>query len=169
MKNGKWKFILILFLLVSINALNLPSNFQADFIQTINSNGKKLIYKGKVYFQKEKIFWHYTYPVEKYIWVNDKVYVYEPDLIQVTVSKRPEFNLQNIINNAKKIKQNIYEALIDKKKVYFIFDKVLKKLWYKDDIGNTVTIKFKNVSLKKPASIIFVPKYPKDADIVYQR
>ncbi len=169
MQNTKWKIILIFFLVNFLNALNLPSNFQADFIQTIQSNGKKLIYKGKIYYHKNKIFWHYTYPVEKYIWINDKVYVYEPDLIQVTISKKPKFNLQNIINNAKKIKQNEYEAVINNKKAYFIFDKIPKKLWYKDKMGNLVSIVFNQISLKKINPSIFIPKYPKNVDIIYQR
>ena len=165
----KLKLVLICCLAVFLNALNLPSNFEADFIQTINSNGKNLLYKGKIYFQKEKIFWHYLYPVEKYIWINDKVYVYEPDLIQVTISKKPKFNLQNIIKNAKKIKQNEYETVIDKKKVYFVFEKTIKKLWYKDKMDNLVTIVFNNISLKKLNPSLFIPKYPKDVDIIYQR
>ncbi len=169
MKNDKWKIILIFFLAGFLNALNLPSNFQADFIQTINSNGKKLIYKGKIYYQKNKIFWHYNYPVEKYIWINDKVYVYEPDLIQVTISKKPKFNLQNIVKNAKRIKPHEFETVIDKKKVYFIFDKIIKKLWYKDEMGNLVSIVFNKTSLKKINPSLFIPKYPKDVDIIYQR
>jgi len=169
MKILKCKLGFILFLTVFLNALSMPSYFQADFIQTIRSEGKKLIYKGKIFYHKNKIFWHYTYPVEKYIWINKKVYVYEPDLIQVTISKRPEFTLQNILNNAKKIKNNEYETVINNTKVNFVYNKTIKKLWYKDKMGNLVEINFSHQSTKELNSSLFIPKYPKDVDIIYQR
>ena len=161
--------IFIMFLLISsINALTLPKNFEANFIQTINSQGKKLIYKGKIFYKNGKILWKYSYPVEKYIWINDKVYIYEPNLMQVTISKKPKFNLENILKNAKKEK-NFYVAKIDNKKVYFIYDKTLKSLHYKDDAGNLVKIKFSNTSFKALKDSLFVPTYPNDVDIIYQR
>ena len=162
-------FIFILFLLFSyINALNLPDNFKSDFTQTINSNGKKLIYKGEIFYKNGNILWKYTYPVKKYIWINNKVYIYEPNLMQVTISKKPEFNLENILKNAKKEKSR-YVTLIGGKKVYFIYDKTLKSLHYKDDAGNLVTVDFTNTSTKPIKDSLFIPTYPKDVDFIYQR
>ncbi len=150
-------------------ALNLPHNFSAAFIQTINNNGQKIIYKGKIFYKDSNIFWKYIYPVEKNIWINDKIYIYEPDLQQITISKRPKFTLQNIIKNAKKLKKNEYETEINRKKVYFIYEKSLKKLWYKDDVGNLITVRFFNQSNKQTDNLLFIPKYPKNIDIIYQR
>jgi len=165
------KSIIFLLLIVAeyILALKLPSNFSADFIQTIDSNGKKLIYKGKIFFKNPKILWQYTYPNEKYIWISDKIYIYEPDLYQVTIAKKPDFTLTNILKNAKKINNNTYETKLKDKEVYFIYDKTLKKLWYKDEIGNLVTIKFKNQKDEKLNNKLFIPYYPNDVDIIYQR
>ncbi len=151
-----------------MNALTLPNNFEANFTQTINNNGKKLYYKGKIFYKNDQILWKYSYPVKKYIWINEKVYVYEPNLMQVTISKRPKFTLQNILKNAKKEK-NFYVTKINNKKVYFVYDKTIKSLHYKDDAGNLVTITFSNTSTKPLKTSIFIPTYPEDVDFIYQR
>ena len=160
-------FTLVLFFSY-INALILPNNFEANFTQTINSNGKKLFYKGQIFYKNGKILWKYSYPVKKYIWINKRVYVYEPNLIQVTVSKKPKFTLQNILKNAKK-ENNFYVAKINNKKVYFTYKKTITSLHYKDDTGSLVTIDFSNISTKALKTSIFIPTYPKDVDIIYQR
>ena len=160
-------FTLVLFFSY-INALILPNNFEANFTQTINSNGKKLFYKGQIFYKNDKILWKYSYPVKKYIWINKRVYVYEPNLIQVTVSKKPKFTLQNILKSAKK-ENNFYVAKINNKKVYFTYKKTITSLHYKDDTGSLVTIDFSNISTKTLKTSIFIPTYPKDVDIIYQR
>ena len=159
---------LYLILIMSLLALNLPEYFSADFIQKIYSEGKILTYKGKIYTDSKNVFWKYIYPNEKYIWVKNKVYVYEPDLEQVTISKKPKFNLFDAVKNAKKIKNSEYAAKIDNKEVNFIYDKTLQKAWYTDDVGNKVVIEFKNQSTKKIKDKLFAPMYPKDADVIYQ-
>ena len=163
------KLLVLLFFLITLNALNLPSNFEANFTQTITSQDKKITYKGKIFYKNGKILWKYSYPVEKYIWINNKVYVYEPDLYQVTISPKPKFTLQNIIHNAKHLKNNLYEAKINDKKIYFLYDKTLKYLKYKDKMDNLVEINFSNQSTKELNSTLFIPNYPKDVDIIYQR
>ena len=163
------KLLALLFFLITLNALNFPSNFEANFTQTITSQDKKIIYKGKIFYKNGKILWKYSYPVEKYIWINNKVYVYESDLYQVTISPKPKFTLQNIINNAKYLKNNLYEAKINDKKIYFLYDKTLKYLKYKDKMDNLVEINFSNQSTKELNSTLFIPNYPKDVDIIYQR
>ena len=161
------KKLLILVLFVFSFSLTLPKSFKANFIQTIKSNNQTITYKGKIFYKDGKIFWKYTYPVEKYIWINKKVYIYEPNLYQVTITKKPKINLNSIVKNAKKIKDNLYEAKINNKKVKFIYDKFLKELSYIDDVGNRVKIVFSNYS--KDVNISFTPKYPLDVDIIYQR
>jgi len=155
-------------LIFNLFALTLPKYFSADFTQKIYSDSKVLTYKGKIYTDSKNVFWKYTYPNEKEIWINDKVYVYEPDLLQVTVSKKPEFSLFNAVKNAKKIKDGEYEATVDNKKVYFKFSKTLQKAWYTDDVGNKVVIIFENQSDKKIKKELFTPRFPKEIDVIYQ-
>jgi len=163
------QMLFILLLLFSyINALSLPNNFKANFIQIIKSNGQKLYYKGQIFYKNGKILWEYSYPTKKYIWINNKVYIYEPDLMQVTISKRPKFTLQNIIKNAKKEK-NFYITKINNKKVYFSYGKTIKSLHYKDEAGNLITITFSKISTKPLKNSIFIPTYPNDVDFIYQR
>ena len=158
---------LILFISVFLFAIDMPKAFKSEFNQTIISDNKKLIYKGRVFYKKKQIFWKYTYPEEKYIWVKEKVYIYEPDLMQVTITKKQNLNLQNILRDAKKIKNNLYETDLDNKKIYFIYDKTLKKLYYTDEMGNKVEINFYNQSNEVNDSI-FKPNIPDDTDVIYQ-
>jgi outer membrane lipoprotein carrier protein len=159
------KFILLIILCLNLSALNLPKNFAANFTQYIYQNDKKLTYKGIIILNNNQIYWKYTYPTLKEIWIKDKVYIYEPDLIQVTISKKPKLNLFKILKNAKKIDNNKYMALADNKEIYFIYDKTLKKAYYKDDIGNSIEIYFKKLDKN-----ISVPplNFPKDIDFIYQ-
>jgi outer membrane lipoprotein carrier protein len=160
------KYIFIFFLLIyNLFALNSPKEFNAKFTQYIYSKDKKLTYKGIVILRNNQIYWQYNYPTLKKIWIKDKVYVYEPDLMQVTISKKPKLNLFKILKNAKKLNQNLYVAINNKKEIYFIYNKTLKKAWYTDDLGNRVEIYFtrfdKNLSIP-PLN------FPKDIDIIYQ-
>jgi outer membrane lipoprotein carrier protein len=163
MNSKKW--IIVLLIISNLFALNLPKNFATKFTQYIYQNNKKLTYKGIVILNNNKIYWKYTYPSLKEIWIKDKVYIYEPDLMQVTVSKKPKLNLFKILKNAKKLKDNLYVALADNKEIYFIYNKTLKKAYYTDDIGNRVEIYFKkiNKNLKIPPL-----NFPKDIDFIYQ-
>jgi outer membrane lipoprotein carrier protein len=155
-------------LVLNLLALTLPEYFSADFTQKIYSDNNTLTYKGKIFVANNKVYWKYIYPNEKEIWINDKVYVYEPDLMQVTISKKPKLNIFNAIKNAKKIKDNIYLAKIDNKKIYFIYNKTLQKVWYKDDVGNEVKINFYKQSAKKFDITLLKPKFPEDVDFIYQ-
>ena len=163
------KLLVLLFIIVASYSLTLPKNYEANFTQTITDKNKKLKYTGEIFYKNGKILWKYNYPVQKFIWITDKVYVYEPDLLQVTISPKPKFTLPNIVKNAKKIKEDIYEAKIDNKNVVFKFDKTLQFLKYKNQMGNLVTIKFTNQKVKDINDSLFIPKYPKDVDIIYQR
>ncbi|GAB6044806.1 hypothetical protein JCM11957_04040 [Caminibacter profundus] len=165
MKNGK--LLLIIFFMKLLYGIELPNEFSAKFIQTIKSNDQNLTYKGQVFYKKGNIVWKYNYPTQKIIWIEDKVYIYEPDLLQVTITKRKKLTLEDILKNSKKIKNNLYISQIDNKKIYFIYDKTLKKLYYTDDIGNKVEINFFEQNKKTPKEI-FKINYPQDIDIIYQ-
>ncbi len=168
-KNVELKIILFdLLLTFNLFALNLPKYFSADFVQKIYSDKSTLIYKGKVYTDSKSVFWKYTYPNEKDIWINDKIYVYEPDLLQVTITKKTETNLFDAIKKAKNIHKNTFIATLNNKKIYFEYNKTLKKAYYTDDVGNKVEILFSNQSTKKIAPSIFKPIFPDDIDVIYQ-
>jgi len=160
-------FLFLLIFTISF-ALNIPSNFKANFIQTIKSDNQEIKYKGEIFYKNGKILWKYTYPTEKYIWMLNQVYIYEPDLYQVTVTKRPKFNIENILKNSKKVKNNLYETTINNKKVKFIYDKFLKELSYTDEVGNKVKIVFSNFSTNELNNSLFVPTFPDDVDVIYQ-
>jgi len=163
-----FKFLFLSFIILKLNALNLPKYFSAKFTQKIYSDKSVLTYKGEIYTNSKNVYWKYTYPNIKQIWINNKVYVYEPDLIQVTISKKPKINIFDALKKAKKIKANEYVANVDNKKIHFIYNKTLKKAWYKDDVGNKVEITFFDQSFSKLDNALFKPTYPKDVDIIYQ-
>jgi len=158
----------ILFIAIFSFALNLPSSFEANFKQTITQEDKKLNYKGKVFVKEDKIFWHYIYPNEKQIWINDKLYMYEPDLMQVTITKRPKFNITNLIKEAKQISKNQYIIIKENKKFLITQDKNLT-ITYTDEVGNENKIIIYNIKPKELNSSLFTPKYPKDSDIIVQK
>ena len=161
------RFIILAFITLLSYAIELPKQFSADFNQTITSDNQNVTYKGKILYNNGNIVWKYTYPNEKTIWIKDKVYIYEPDLYQVTVTKRDNTTLNEIIKNAKKIKNHLYESNIKDKKIYFIYDNTLKKLYYTDDVGNKVVINFYNQTNSVNLDA-FKIKIPKDADFIYR-
>jgi len=161
----KHKKLAILLIFISfLYSLELPQEFSAKFTEYIYQKNKKLTYKGLIIFKNQNIYWKYTYPNTKEIWIKDKVYVYEPDLMQVTVSKKPKLNLIKILKNAKKVDKNLYLAKMDKKDIYFIYNKTLKKLWYKDEIGSKIEMYF----TKENNYSIPPLNFPEDVDYIYQ-
>ncbi|NPA11637.1 MAG: hypothetical protein GXO62_05295 [Epsilonproteobacteria bacterium] len=147
-------------------SLNLPNSYSAKFLQKIKSTSGTLTYKGKIYYKKPYLLWIYTYPQEKKIWVKDKIYIYEPDLMQVTVAPK-KITLNSILKHSKKIKNSLYVAKIKDTTYKFIFDKYLKKLSYTDPTGNKVSIEFFDFS-DKVDDKLFNINYPKDTDVIYQ-
>jgi len=161
------RFIILFLISILSYALNLPKEFSADFTQTITSHKKNLVYKGKVFYNQGDIVWKYTYPYKKTIWVKDKIYIYEPDIMQVTIAKRKNNTLSDILKRSKKVKDHLYKATIENKTVYFIYDKMLKKIFYTDEVGNKVNIVFYNQKKHAPKNI-FKLTYPQNVDVIYQ-
>ena len=161
------RLIILAFISILTYALTLPKEFSANFTQHIYSNDKNLTYKGKIFYKNKELVWKYTYPTQKTIWIKDKVYIYEPDLYQVTITKRKKLTLDKIIKNSKKIGKDLYVSKINDKKIYFIYDKTLKKLYYTDEFGNKVEIKFYNQKNYAPAKIFNI-NFPNDVDYIYQ-
>ena len=165
MENGELRIVIFLILVINLFALNLPKQFEANFTQYIYSKNQKLTYKGFIIFKNNEIYWQYNYPSIKKIWIKNKVYIYEPDLMQVTISKKPKLNLIKILKNAKRLNKDLYVTYNGNKEVYFIYDKYLKKVWYTNNLGNKIEIYFQK--LKNPIKIPPL-KFPKDVDFIYE-
>lgn len=144
------KIIAILFLSFSFLFAKIDINsFESNFIQTIkDSSGKEAKYFGKIYFKKPlKIFWKYEKPIKKDIYIeNQKIITIEPELEQITISKNSKVkNIITLLNSAKKISKNSYEAIFEGKKYYIYFkNRKLKKISFKDRFDKNVEIIFTN-------------------------
>ncbi len=158
--------LLFLLLTTLAFAIEIPKTFCASFKETITSKNSQLHYKGKVVYKDKEMVWKYLKPEKKIIWIKDRVYIYEPDLMQVTIKKKDKLNLNTILKNAKKVGKNLYKTKVNSTTIYFVYDKTLKKLYYTDEVGNDIAIDFKKD--KCDFSLLKV-KYPKDVDIIYQR
>jgi len=168
------RIILLFFAVLSfLNAsFNNLSTFQADFEQILkNDRNDTITYTGKIYADKnEKALWIYKTPVFKKIYYKNKqVVIIEPELEQVIISKLDKVpNVLNILQKAKKIKNNLYLATCCKNsyKIY-LKNGVISKITYKDKMQNSVTIIFSNQKVNKtiPKSI-FTYKIPNNYDIL---
>lgn len=164
--------VVFLFFIAELFALTLPKQFSADFNQTIDSDQKTLHYRGEIFYKNGQIVWKYTYPYQKTIWVKSRIYIYEPDLMQVTVIDKKENNLIEILKKAKKIDKNRYETEYKGKKYYFILSngkiKLPQKIYYTDEMGNKVVIKFYNFK-NEVNDKVFDLNFPDDVDVIHQR
>jgi len=144
-------FLAILFSnILASNSLNSINNFTANFNQIItNDLGKKIDYKGKIFVKKSgKILWKYEKPILKNIYILNKlVIVDEPQLEQAIYTNIDKsINFKKIIDKAKQISKNKYKALLFHTQ-YFIKlkDGKINSLFFKDNLENTILIKFFNV------------------------
>jgi outer membrane lipoprotein carrier protein len=171
-KRKKMKKTLLLFIVLYSFAFEIKyKSFISDFNQSITTQKKHIYYKGKVYVKNNFIYWHYIKPIEKKIWIkNNKIYIYEPDLEQVTIYKNNKNNFFKLIKNAKKIKNNLYLKEYDNKKIYFkTKNNLIKRIYYKDKVDNLVTLNFYNIQKKDINSSVFIPNYPNYVDIIYAK
>ena len=150
------------------------SSFQADFIQQIDDESKKIVkYYGKVYAKKPKTaLWRYTKPIRKDVYINDNaVVIVEPELEQVIMRHiNGDFDIFSLLKQARKVGKNRYEANYKKTLFTLYFDgKNIQKLVYKDSFENLVTITFSNQKYDiKFDPKLFDPKYPKDYDLILE-
>ncbi|WP_457561454.1 LolA family protein [Caminibacter pacificus] len=159
---------IILFLsAVFLFALTPPKEFSAKFVQTVKSQDQTITYKGDVYKKGEEIVWKYTYPTEKTIGRKKKIYIEKKGGGKRKGKKKNNATLNEILKKAKKIKDDLYETKVDNKTIYFIYDKTLKKLYYTDDLGNKVEIKFFDQKNSAPSDV-FKLNYPADVDVVHE-
>jgi len=167
------KQILLVFIIVISHGFELKcKSFESDFNQTVKSENKTIFYKGKVYINNNLVYWHYMKPIEKKIWsTNNKIFVYEPDLEQVTIYKTTKKdNFFKLIKTAKKLKENLYLKKYNNKDIFFnVKNNMINKIYYKDKIDNLVTLNFYNIEKKEFNLSLFKPKYPEYVDIIYTK
>lgn len=154
---GKRMRLISLLLLLScmvFATIELPENFQADFVQKItNTKDKVIVYKGKVSFSNEILFkWSYTEPTKKEVCTDgSELLVVDHDLEQVSnylIAKG--MDIAKILDNAKLHSNNIYVAQYENKNYTIqVHKKMLHSIAYFDDLENKVQIVFKHMKYGK--------------------
>jgi outer membrane lipoprotein carrier protein len=153
-------------------ALQLPPYFAAKFTQIVKGGEGELQYRGQVYYRRGVgLYWHYTSPVEKRIWITkDRVVIYEPDIEQVTIStRRRGLNLAQLLRKAKQLSPGHYTTKVEGREYNFTYTNRLEEIRYLDRLGNLVVIKFSNPTKNPPPPHLFTPTYPADVDTIYQQ
>jgi len=156
------------------NAIMLPENFTASFVQKITNPKKKVInYSGKVRFSDKTLLkWEYLEPTKKEVCTNGlELLVVDHDLEQVSnylINKG--FNLTEVLKKAKPHSKNIYVAEYQGKKYTIQVDAKgrLQSVAYFDDLENKVQIVFTKVKYGKgklPAKTMQC-NYPEAYDII---
>lgn len=172
------KLVLLTFIMGSMlfAQIQVPENFQADFIQTITNPKKKVItYGGKVYFSnKNRLKWEYLSPTKKEVCSDGvEVLVVDHDLEQVSnylINKG--FDLAEVLKNATphKEKKSVFIAKYENKEYTLQVDAKgqLARVAYYDELDNTVLIVFKRMKYGKgdlPLKDIRCD-YPRDYDLI---
>ncbi|MEO1942448.1 MAG: LolA-like outer membrane lipoprotein chaperone [Campylobacterales bacterium] len=154
-------------------ALQLPPYFSAKFTQIVKGEeGENLQYRGEVYYQRgEGLYWHYTSPVEKKIWIiQNRIVIYEPDIEQVTIStRRRGLNLERLLKGARELSRGHYTTEVEGREYNFTYSDRLEEIKYRDRIGNLVVIKFSGGGRTPPPHSLFTPTYPADVEIIYHQ
>ncbi len=169
---------LLSLLLLAFSALSanveLPENFQADFIQKITNTKEKVItYKGKVRFSNETLFkWSYKEPTKKEVCTNGlELLVVDHDLEQVSAYLISNgIDIAKILKKAKPHSENIYVAAYENKQYTIQVDnkQKLHSIAYFDDLDNKVQIVFKHMKYGKgnlPTQNMKC-NYPKNYDMI---
>jgi outer membrane lipoprotein carrier protein len=161
------------FSLLSAN-IELPENFQADFIQKITNTKEKVItYSGKVRFSNETLFkWSYKEPTQKEVCTDGvELLVVDHDLEQVSAYRITKgIDIAKILQKATLHSENIYVAEYENKKYTIQVDKKqrLHSIAYYDDLDNKVQIVFKHMKYGKgnlPAQSMKC-NYPRNYDMI---
>jgi len=148
------------------------SSFQADFTQSVTDDkNKSLIYKGRIVASKpQNAVWNYTNPIKKDVYINKfNVTIVEPEIEQVII-KRIDSSLDffNMIQNAKEIQKNKYEAQYKESKFTITTkNEVIETISYIDEFENKVKIVFENQKQNEKINMeIFTPNYPLEFDVI---
>ena len=154
--------------------INTINQFEADFTQNIvDDNNKTIVYKGHIRASKPQYaLWQYTQPVEKEIYIRDnRVIMIEPELEQVIYKTMDSsFNFFSMINKAKKVTKNVYEATFRDKHFFIVMeDDKIKSITYHDEFDNKITIEFSNEIINKEIpKEVFEANIPNDFDVIME-
>ena len=154
--------------------INLPENFQANFIQKITNTKKHVIqYSGKVQFSDEQRFkWSYTKPTKKEVCTDgSELIVVDHDLEQVSIYRITKgLDIAEILKKATLHSKNVYVAEYENIKYTIQVDskQKLHSLAYFDDLDNKVQIVFKNMKYGKGnlAAEKMKCNYPRSYDMI---
>ena len=167
------KIILAALLITSSYAdIKNINSFEADFSQNITDDkGTKITYSGHITASKPQYaLWQYFKPIHKSVYIlPNKIIVIEPDLEQAIMKHLNEnFNLFEIIHNAKKINKNKYLAKFKNKEyIIKIKNSNIESISYKDELDNNIKIIFQNQEEnKKISKEKYIPHIPDEYDIV---
>ena len=170
------KLIALLSLAFSLlwGEIELPENFQANFIQKITNTKQKVItYSGKVQFSNERLFkWSYKEPTQKEVCTDGfELLVVDHDLEQVSAYLVTQgIDIAKILKNATLHSENVYVAAYENKQYTIQLDKRqrLHSIAYYDDLDNKVQIVFKKMKYGKGDLPVQSMKcnYPKDYDMI---
>ena len=159
--------------LLSAN-IELPENFQADFIQKVtNTKNKVITYSGKVRFSDQTLFkWSYKEPTQKEVCTDGlELLVVDHDLEQVSAYRISNgINIAQILKKAVLYSKNIYIAEYENKKYTIQLDsqQKLHSIAYFDDLDNKVQILFQHMKYgtgNLPAKGMKC-NYPADYDMI---
>ena len=136
---------------LSAGDLKLPKSFVSSFSQVItNPKGSKIKYKGTLNFS-DKVFlkWEYKTPTKKEVCLNGKVItIVDHDLEQISKYKDPgNFNLSQVVSNAKRRTKTIYTTKVDEKLYTILIDssKRIRSIAYFDNMDNKVQVTFNKI------------------------
>ncbi len=152
-------FYIITAALVSINVTNateikVPKSFSANFTQLItNPKGKKIKYRGKIYFNApDNLKWIYKSPTKKEVCSQyGEVVVIDHDLEQASYySIDKGFNLSKVLKRAKHHKNNLYVTNYKGKYYTIVLNKKgqVNQIAYKDNLDNKVNLMFTNLKYR---------------------
>ena len=155
-------------------SIELPENFQADFIQKITNTKQKVItYSGKVRFSNETLFkWSYKEPTQKEVCTDGKeLLVVDHDLEQVSAYRIAKgIDIAKVLKKATLHSENIYVAAYENKQYTIQVDnkQKLHSIAYYDDLDNKVQIVFKHMKYGKGnlPSQSMKCNYPKNYDMI---
>jgi len=168
----KQLWILLLSSSISFASMDNINSFEADFTQRVTDDkNASLNYSGHVVASKpQNAVWNYTLPIKKDVYINRfNVIVVEPEIEQVIIRKiESNFDFFSMMQNAKKVKKNIYKANYKESAFTIITENnLIKSISYKDEFENDVKISFKNQKQNiKIKDEVFMAKYPLEFDII---
>ncbi len=147
-------------------------SFQADFVQQITDEEKKILtYTGTIKSKRPSlVLWHYTSPVDKKIYVNDRrAVIIEPELEQAIIKQlHGEIDFFGILASAVSVDMTHYKASY--KGINFLLkevDGVIESLSYTDQLENQVVITFSKQQQNRPLDdSLFIPKVPNYYDVI---